>query len=253
MAGAGDVILVMGVVAVPAGALIAYGTNFNGFKDWIDNMFSGGRFPPIIPISEAAEDKALANCPKCSGGLSKMVRSDGKCGCINAGGQNDIVDKGCIVNQHGFYNCNEGSCWRNTPCGGGPSVGYCLSGRNRQTDTQKGWLSKYGCKTSTPAPKPAPTSSCSGKSGSNCTYDCKNAYCWTSTGPHFNKACIQGTSNRTDGCAKARKAFLKSNQCYGLSGATYTACFNSARARAMVAKKAFAGRRVPIKISTSYR
>jgi hypothetical protein len=206
MAGEGIAILVIGVAGV-GGGLLAYQSNWNGFKDWWDNMFSGGRFPPIIPISSEAEDKALANCPSCSGGLSKMVRSDGKCGCINAGGSNQIVDKGCIVNQHGFYNCNEGSCWRNTPCGGGASVGYCLSGRNRQTDTQKGWISKYGCKTT---PKPAPTPvKCSGTSG-NCTWDCKNAFCWRSQGVTASSVCMQGSysTTKTVGCNNVRELFL---------------------------------------------
>lgn len=54
-------------------------------------------------------------------------------------------------------------------------------------------------------------------SGANCSWDCKNAYCWTSTGPKVNKVCVVGPAPTTQsqvnsGCNLARSTFISKNQ-----------------------------------------
>ena len=250
----GSDFLIIGIPVVGLGAgIIAYSSNWNGFKDWLDNMFSGGRFPPIIPISEQAEDKALANCPSCPSGKSKMVRSDGKCGCIDVGSNikpNPNTQSGS--SGHCSWDSKGGTCWNNTACTGKPFKvcatyphGESISISSRCNAIGSLWTQKQP-KCNAPAPKPTPTptpANCPGKSG-NCNWDCKNAYCWTSTGPRANKICIHGPADRNKGCSMARSEFLAYN------AGTPTKAF---RARSLsLAAKAFAGRRIPIRLSTSY-
>jgi hypothetical protein len=64
-------------------------------------------------------------------------------------------------------------------------------------------------------------SSCSGRGSgscpvcSNCNWDCKNAYCWTGTGPKVNRVCIQGNKDRHSSCSYARQKFLNANKTSG--------------------------------------
>jgi hypothetical protein len=72
------------------------------------------------------------------------------------------------------------------------------------------------CVPNTTTPKPIGTTTggagnCPGKSG-YCTWDCKNAYCWTSKGPKVNKICISNGTNRTTGCNQARNTFIAYNK-----------------------------------------
>jgi len=135
------------VLAAAGGVAIAYATNFQGFKRWVDGLFSGGRFPEIIPLPEAEEDRALANCPSCGAGLSKMVRSDGKCGCINVGGTIKVPPP-----SKGPSNCTNAAgytIWKGNGCFNGKqvyNVASSVPGINRCAFAREKFLAQYACK-----------------------------------------------------------------------------------------------------------
>jgi hypothetical protein len=260
MAGAGDVILVMGFVGVPAGLLIAYGTNFNGFKDWFDSLFGKGGVgsflpaygPEVFPTGYTNDSgvsktsaKQLSDAGLGSNGRPKSASSSGNCS----------------------WDTKGGFCWASSACGkpfkvcatypAYTSVNYCCSAIKDK------FLQKAPKCSGSTAPKPA--ADCPKTSG-NCSWDCKNSYCWKSNGLTTGvggKVCKSNTgiTNRTSGCNLAKTVFLQKNciggPCNGLqnSAGTCKACLanKSLSARSMSVRRAFAGRRIPIKMSTSYR
>ena len=146
---------------------------------------------------------------------------------------------------------NGGTCWRAKACSTSKpyngvsyrnkSVSWCAKG---PCDTARAqWNQLFGCVNSTPKPATPPkVTNCPGKSG-NCTWDCKNAYCWTSTacGKYAKSCTSQGqSSNRTTGCNVARNRFIgaygscvssstpytqaTAGPCKGLTGQTACTC-----------------------------
>ncbi len=80
----------------------------------------------------------------------------------------------------------------------GAKIAYC---NEHKTDTAT-------CGGTGPGPSPTPT--CPGRNA-NCTWDCKNAYCWESgcNGKTAKYCTAQGQgTNRTTGCARARDGFI---------------------------------------------
>jgi hypothetical protein len=249
MAGAGDVILVMGVVAVPAGLLIAYGTNFNGFKDWFDSLFAKGT-GSFLPAYGPATEADFPSDYTTKGGISKTSAKQLSDAGLNSAGR----PKSAGHSGNCTWDTKGGFCWNSTACGKAfkvcatypayTSVNYCCSAIRDKFISNAPKCA--GTTTPKPAPKPAPkpVATCPGKSG-NCTWDCKNAYCWTSTGPRANKICIHGGTNRSQWCSQARSEFIAYN------AGTPTKAF---RTRSLsLSARAFAGRRIPIRMSTSYR
>jgi hypothetical protein len=143
-------------------------------------------------------------------------------------GQSSNRNTGCNVARNRFLGAF-GTCGSSNtpyvpvtagPCAGlaGQTACTCAATHGACRSTYHGVYSNGRCNcvpNATAAPKPigtAPASSgCPGRSG-NCNWDCKNAYCWTSTGPKASKICISNGTNRTTGCNQARNAFIAYNK-----------------------------------------
>src|SRR6185503_13112293 len=138
----------------------------------------------IIPLPLDKLDTIITKCPSCDTGQSKSVRSDGKCGCIDVGstacGNGFVrVSSGCVCNR-AAKQCKAGTVARLDKNGKcvcvGCSLKYTPGGINGNECIP---IPVRGAPAGTVSgSKPTPTTACSGKSG-NCTWDCKNAYCWT--------------------------------------------------------------------------
>jgi hypothetical protein len=128
---------------------------------------------------------------------------------------------------------NGGTCYRAKACATSKpyngvsyrnkSVTWCVKGPCQSA--QAAWNSLFKCVNSTPKPAAAPkVTNCPGSSP-NCRWDCKNAYCWTSTacGKTHTSCTSQGqSSNRATGCSVARNRFLGAWGNCGNSGVPFS-------------------------------
>jgi len=145
----------------------------------------------------------------------------------NTGGGDNAgsVNTNCIPQSNGT------SCWKSASCktspnpaGRGRTVSWCVKGGCSQA--RDAWLSQFKC-TGNVTPKPPASTkvtNCPGKSG-NCTWDCRNAYCWTSTACGKSaKSCTSSgqSANRTTGCSVARNRFLGAYGNCGNSSVPYS-------------------------------
>lgn len=132
----------------------------------------------------------------------------------------------CSWDAKGFY------CWNSTACGGKCKQCYHV-GRTKSISTGCNQVRAQFLKNTSKCSSCAIANKtwCPGKSG-NCTWDCTNAFCWTSGGQKWCGRCTGCGNNVTKGCSLARDGYLRS-QCTGLTGGTLTACLKSHGVSAM--------------------